>query len=117
MLKQGVITINDDFIQTRALSKFFFVQFRPYATSFPGLLLYLTLMPKRRPWRRIWTLRLCSRPPLMQGSMVLFQMWIIWKIGNVILFKRNMTEKGICHGHMFHSLDCIFSFCMDFLHC
>ena len=46
MLKQGVKTINVDFILTCALSQLSFVQFRPYATSFPGLLLSLTLMPK-----------------------------------------------------------------------
>ena len=48
MLKQGVKTINVDFILTRALSQLSFVQFRPYATSFPGLLLSLTLMPKSK---------------------------------------------------------------------
>ena len=48
MLKQGVKTINDEFIRTRALSQLSFVQFRPYATTFPGLLLSLTLMPKSK---------------------------------------------------------------------
>ena len=43
MLKQGIKTISTEFIQTRALSQLSFVQFRPYATSFPGLL-SLTLM-------------------------------------------------------------------------
>ena len=46
MLKQGIQTINTKFIQLCPLSQCFFVQFRPYATSFPGLLLPLTLMPK-----------------------------------------------------------------------
>ena len=45
ILKQGVRTINAQFIRTRALSQLSFVQFRPYATSFLGLLLSLTLMP------------------------------------------------------------------------
>ena len=39
-------TINAQFIRIRALSQLSFVQFRPYATKFPGLLLSLTLMPK-----------------------------------------------------------------------
>ena len=43
MLKQGVKTINAEFIRTRALSQLSFVQFRPYATSFPEPLLILML--------------------------------------------------------------------------
>ena len=46
MLKQGVNAINAEFIQTCALTQLFFVQFRPYATSFVVLLISLTLMPK-----------------------------------------------------------------------
>ena len=37
MLKQGIKTINAEFILTHALSQPSFIQFRPYATSFPGL--------------------------------------------------------------------------------
>ena len=48
MLKQDVKRINAEFIQTRALSQLSFVQFRPYATLFPGLLLSLTLMSKSK---------------------------------------------------------------------
>ena len=48
MLKQGVKTINADFIRTRTLSQLSFFHFRPYATSFTGLLLSLTLLPKNR---------------------------------------------------------------------
>ena len=44
MLKQGLKTIKAEFIRTRALT--FFVHFRPYATSFLGLLIPLTLMSK-----------------------------------------------------------------------
>ena len=47
MLKQSVNTINSEFIRARALSQLSFVQFRPYATSFPGLL-SLKLMPKSK---------------------------------------------------------------------
>ena len=57
MLKQGVKTINAEFIRTHALSQISFIQFRPYATSFLGVLLSLMLMPKsKRPWRQVWTL-------------------------------------------------------------
>ena len=48
MLKQGIKTINTEFIQTHALSWLSFIQFRPYATSFIGLLLSLTLMSKSK---------------------------------------------------------------------
>ena len=45
MLKQSVNTINSEFIRARALSQLSFVQFKPYPTSFLGLL-SLKLMPK-----------------------------------------------------------------------
>ena len=48
MLKQGVKTINDEFIRIHALFQLSFAQFRPYAASFQGLLLSLTLMPKSK---------------------------------------------------------------------
>ena len=49
MKKQSVKTINNaEFLRTRALSQDSFVQFRPYAASFPRLLLSLTLMPKKK---------------------------------------------------------------------
>ena len=48
MLKQGLKTINAEFIGARVLSQLSFIQFRPYAISFPGLLLSLTLMPKSK---------------------------------------------------------------------
>ena len=47
MRKQGIKTINAEFIQTLALPQFSFIQFRPYANSFPGLL-SLTLMSKSK---------------------------------------------------------------------
>ena len=46
MLKQGVKRISIKFIRTRALSQLFLVQFRPYATSFPGLFFFLTSILK-----------------------------------------------------------------------
>ena len=48
MLKEGIKTINAEFIRTRASSQLSFGQFRSYATSFPGLLLTLTLTWKSR---------------------------------------------------------------------
>ena len=88
MIKQGIKTVNAEFIQTRALSQFSFLHFRPYANSLQGFLLTLTLMPKSKKTLET-SLDLTpsrSRPPFMQGLTVLFQMSIIWKIGTVILF-------------------------------
>ena len=48
MSNQGVKTINAEFIWTHALLQLSFVQFRPDATSFLGLLLTLTLMWKSK---------------------------------------------------------------------
>ena len=48
ILKQGVKTINAEFIRTGALSQLSFIQFRPYATLFLGLLLTLVLMSKSK---------------------------------------------------------------------
>ena len=54
MLKQGIKIINAEFIRAHALSQLIFVQFRPYATSFTGLVFSLTLAPKvKRPWRKL----------------------------------------------------------------
>ena len=36
MLKQGLKTNNTEFIQSQGSSQLSFIQFRPYATSFPG---------------------------------------------------------------------------------
>ena len=33
---------------------------------------------------------------------VLFRIWIILKIGAVILFKRNMAEKDVCRSYVPH---------------
>ena len=48
MLKQGIKIINAEFIRAHALSQLIFVQFKPYATSFSGLLLSLMLAPKAK---------------------------------------------------------------------
>ena len=101
----------------------FFCPVQILCSLVPGrLLLSLALMPKlKRPWRQVWALQLCSRPPLMQGFRVLFWMWIIWKVRNIILFKKKkekkVAEKDICCAHTFCSLDCNFSVFTDFLRC
>ena len=73
----------------------FFCPVQILCSLVPGrLLLSLALMPKlKRPWRQVWALQLCSRPPLMQGFRVLFWMWIIWKVRNIILFKKKKKRK------------------------
>ena len=48
MLKQGIKTINAEFIRTHALSQLSFVQLRLDATLFPGLHLSLMLILKSR---------------------------------------------------------------------
>ena len=59
MLKQGIKTINAEFIWTRALSQVSFIQFRPDATSFPGLLLSMTCqkVKSRKTLETSWDLR------------------------------------------------------------
>ena len=73
----------------------FFCPVQILCSLVPGrLLLSLALLPKlKRPWRQVWALQLCSRPPLMQGFRVLFWMWIIWKVRNIILFKKKKKRK------------------------
>ena len=48
MLKQGVKKLTLNLFEHVHYPNFFFVHFRPYTTSFPGLLLSLTLMSKRK---------------------------------------------------------------------
>ena len=48
MLKQDAKRINSQFIRTRTLYQLSFVQFRPYSTLFPGLILSFMLMPKSK---------------------------------------------------------------------
>ena len=81
----------------------FFCPVQTLCNLVPGrLLLSLALMPKlKRPWRQVWALQLCSRPPLMQGFRVLFWMWTIWKIRNIILLKKKkwQKKKSAMHTH------------------
>ena len=116
MLKQGIKAINAEFVWARALPKLSFAQFGPYATSFPGLLFSMVLMSKsKKTSGDVWTLRLHSRPPLTQGSRVLFRMWIICKFCCRNFIQKKYGRKNVCHAHVFSSLDYNFSFCTDFL--
>ena len=117
MLRQGVKAINSEFMRTRALFQLCFIQFRPYAILFAGLLLSLTLMPKsKKTLGTSFNLTPSFKISVDTRERVLFRMWIIWKIGPVILFKRNMTEKDVCYAQTVRSLDCNFSFRTDILH-
>ena len=108
MLNQGVKTIFAEFIRTLVLSQLYFVQFKPYATSFPELLLTLALMWKSKKTQEKM-LDLTSRVKGLVSNVDYLENWSC-------NFKTNMAEKDICRAHTFHSLDCNFSFCTDFLH-
>ena len=104
ILKQGVKTINAEFIGTGALSQLSFVQSRPYATSFPFFLLSLTLASQSK---KTLETSLDLTPPFKTlVDVKVEEMWIIWKIDAVILFKRYMAEKDFCRAHTSRSLDC-----------
>ena len=107
MLKQGVKTIDPEFILTSVLSQLSFVQFRPYATQFPGFLTLTLLSKSKKTLRQVCTIHLHSRPPLMQGSRVLFGMWVLWKI-DVIVLSKELWQKKMSVTHTFCSLDCNF---------
>ena len=98
-----------EFIRTHALSHFLML---PRWWGFISL--SSSCQKVKSPWRRVWTLRLRWRPPLMQWSRVLFQIWIIWIIGTVILIKRNMAETDVCRTHMFVLTAVIFPFAWTF---
>ena len=92
------------------------MQFRPYATSFLKLL-SLTLMSKGKNTLEM-SLDLTSSFKTSADARVesLVSNVDYLKIGTIILFKRNTAEKDVCQAHKFCSLNCNFSFCMDFLH-
>ena len=91
MIKQGVKTMNAEFIWTHALFQLTFIR----------LLLFLTLMPKSKKTLET-SLNLL---PLFKTSLdarvrALFWMWIMWKIGTLILFKeiwKKMTPGAHTH--------------------
>ena len=121
MLKQGVKTINTEFIRTYALSQLSFVQFRPYATLFVGLVLPLMLMSKSK---ETLETRLDLMPMFKtsidcwcKGWGSYFECGLFGIFGTVILFKAIMAEKDVCCMQTLLSPDCNFSFCTYFLHC
>ena len=91
MIKQDVKTMNAEFIWTHALSQLTFIR----------LLLFLTLMPKSKKTLET-SLNLL---PLFKTSLdarvrALFWMWIMWKIGTLILLKeiwKKMTPGAHTH--------------------
>ena len=108
MFKQGIETINTEFIQTFALSQVSFVHFWPYVIWFPGLLFLLTFVSKSKK-----TLETSLDVTLFfNGWEFFFFFWmlIICKIGVIILFKRITAETFVCCPHTFRFLDCIFFF-------
>ena len=112
MLKQGVKTINTEFIWTHALSHLSFIQFRLYATSFLGLLLFLMLISKSKK-----TLEMSlDLIPSFKGLGSRFQCELFINFSTVISFKRNMAKKDACCAYAFSSLHCNISFFTDFLH-
>ena len=126
MLKQGIKTINTQFIQTRALPKFSFIQFRPYAILFVRLLLSLTLISKGKK-----TLKTSlDLTPLFKTSVdcwrkrreSCFECGLFGKF--VPLFhSKQIWQKKTSAVHTRFILwivsfsDFISSFCTDFLHC
>ena len=93
-------------------------EFRPYATSFPGLSLSLMLMSKSKK-----TLETSlDLTPLFKTSIdrrvkqaSCFEWGLFINFDALILFKRSMAEKVICCAQTCSFLDCNFSFCTDFL--
>ena len=117
MLKEGMKTINAEFIRTRASSQLSFGQFRSYATSFPGLLLTLTLTWKSKmiPGTSLdltpsFKTSVDAKVEGLVSNVDYLENWCM------LLFKTNMAEKDACCEHTFLSLDCNFSFCTEFLH-
>ena len=94
MLKQGIKAINAEFVWARALPKLSFAQFRPYATSFPGLLLSMVLMSKsKRPLETFGPYVFIQDLRWRKGQGSCFECGLFVNFVVVILFKRNMAEK------------------------
>ena len=106
-----------EFTQTRAFSKISFVQFRPYTNLFPGLLLTLMLTSKNKK-----TLEMSlDLTPLLKISVdirVEGHVSNVYYLGNwhCNFIQRKYGRKKVCCAYSFRSVDCNFSFFMDFLH-
>ena len=103
MIKQGVITMNTEFIQARTLSQLSFIQLRPYEISFLRLLWFLMLMPQSKKTLET-SLDLI---PLFKISLDARSEDIVL---NVVYLENWYHEKDMWHAQMLHSLDCKFFF-------
>ena len=108
--------INAEFIQTHALSQLSFVQFRTYATLFLELLLSLTLILKSK---KILETSL-DLTPYFNTSVNARVEGLALNVDSLENRHHNFIQKKynreMSAEHTFHSLDCNFSFCTDFLH-
>ena len=88
MLKQGVKTMLN--YLNMCIIPTFFCPDHTLCNLVPGASFPFDIRCQKvkRPWRRLLSSHLLSRPPLMSRLRVLFQVWIIWKIGAIISFKR-----------------------------
>ena len=102
MLKQDVKQLTLNLFEHMHLFQLSFIQFRPYATSFPGLLLSLTLMPKsKKTLEKSLDLTPSFKTSFharVEGSC--FECGLFGTCA-VILFNRNMAETDVCCAHTF----------------
>ena len=106
--------MNAELIGTCEFSQLSFVQFRPYATSFPRFLLSLTLMPKR-PWSSLdLTLSFKNSLDAKIEGLVLNVDYLENRRRKFMQKKYGRKRHWLTN--KFRSLDSNFSFCMDFLH-
>ena len=102
MLKQDIKTIDTEFIQTYTLSQLSLILFRPYETSFLGLLLPLMLIFKSK---KTLEMSLVLTPSFKTSVDARVEGLVsnadYCKIGAAILFNINMEEKDVCHIHVF----------------
>ena len=106
--------MNAELIGTCKFSQLSFVQFRPYATSFPRFLLSLTLMPKR-PWSPLdLTLSFKNSLDARVEGLVLNVDYLENRRRKFMPKKYGRKRHWLAN--KFRSLDSNFSFCMDFLH-
>ena len=105
--KQGVKTVDavDLFEQ----------KFRPYATSFPGLLLTLAFMSKSKTTLETSLNLMPSFKDLRwRKDEGLFSNVNFLENRGSNFIQRNMAVKDVSRTHTFCSLDCNFSFCTEF---
>ena len=107
MLKQSVKRINAEFILTHALSHLSFLQFKPYAFLFLGLLLSLILMSMSKKtlyylenqlpnWKTIH--RSCSRS---------FFIWTFYTVDDFLRLKKRINKALSRQSKQFLLLFCV----------